>query len=179
MLSTLHTFNGLSLAVFGILLVLSGCNHYQLGPPEEVAYESIYITPIEVFEIIPQAQALITENLREAFLQSGRISLQNRDSADVILDVVLVDLTRETGALQQFDTGRTASTILTLHAEASLIERRTGRRLMQKIPLQAQTVALNQAGLVQAEYQAIPILAETLARKVRDQVLFPWSATED
>lgn len=157
------------------LLLLSACAHYQLGPPQAPAYRSIYVAPVAVQGLVPQAQALLTENIRQALIRDGNLALSARQKADAILTVTLQDIARETGALQEADTGRAASSLLHLHAVMSLTDRATGEVILSEVPLHVETVALNEPGLIQAEYQAMPILAEQLALQVRNQILYPWS----
>ena len=82
------------LALFAMAFI-SGCNSYQLGNPVELPFESIYIKPVSNDSFAPQAQALLSMQIRDAFIRDGRTKLvTSREAADAVLLINLTDYKR-------------------------------------------------------------------------------------
>src|ERR1700710_508748 len=77
-------------ACFGFLLP-AGCANYQLGTGAKLKFTTLFIAPVIGKTVIPQAQALVTTQLREAFIRDGRVALaDSADAADAVLRISLV-----------------------------------------------------------------------------------------
>ena len=80
----------LAVLVFFTIAFISGCNSYQLGNPVELPFESIYIKPVSNDSFAPQAQTLLSTQIRDAFIRDGRTKLViNREAADAVLIINL------------------------------------------------------------------------------------------
>jgi hypothetical protein len=164
----------------------SGCNSYQLGNPVELPFKSIYIKPVTNDSFAPQAQALLSTQIRDAFIRDGRTKLvTSRDAADAVLIVNLTEYNRYAAARQSFDTTLASSFLLTLAAEVSLFNQNKGSYYFQKRMIQksssayvedpyATTAASQTQDFLQSEYQAMPRLTEDIAHRIADEVLNPW-----
>ena len=122
----------------------------------------------------PQAQALLTRNLIEAFLRDGRLSIANIDRAEATLRVTLSHFNRRFAATQEADTALGRSFGLTLEATATLVDNASGKTYFRDRIFTADDIAYADSGLNQAEYQAIPRLAQNLANKIKDSVVNTW-----
>src|SRR3954468_23779645 len=95
----------LVLAVCGVLLA-TGCSHYRLGTGATPAFHTLYLEPVGNQTLLPQAQALLSTQLRETFSPDGRVTVVNSpDAADAILRIQINDYHREVGAGREGDTG--------------------------------------------------------------------------
>jgi outer membrane lipopolysaccharide assembly protein LptE/RlpB len=164
-------------------LALSGCAHYRLGPGAPPAFATLYVAPVVAAAPIPQAQAVATSALREAFARDGRVRLvDTAEAAEAVLEVTLVSYGREVATVQANDTGLARKFDLTLTATATLRDPRAGRDLFTGRPLSARRQAFTDSprepgrfdNQGQAEYQALPILAEALATRTVSAVLDVW-----
>ena len=72
------------------------------------------------------------------------------------------------------DTGRARKLNLALEATATLTDRRTGRVLFEHRPLHADRQIFTDSGQLQAEYDAVPLLAEQLAQAASRATLDTW-----
>jgi outer membrane lipopolysaccharide assembly protein LptE/RlpB len=156
-------------------LGLTSCSHYHLGTGSKLTFATIYIAPVINGSDLPQAAALVTAQLREAFLRDGRVALvETPGEADAVLTVTLASYGRETLTAQATDTGLARKFGLTLKATATLRNRHTGQTLFEQRPLQAQRQLYTDSGQLLAEYDAVPLLAENLAQSALHAALDVW-----
>ncbi len=164
----------------------SGCNSYQFGNPVELPFESIYIKPVTNDSFAPQAQALLSSQIRDIFIHDGRTKLvTSSEAADAVLIVNLTEYNRRAAARQSLDTTMAANFSLTLSAEVSLFNQNKGDYYFQErmvwkssnayLNAPYDTTATTQSqDFLQSEYQAMPRLTRDLARRIADEVLNPW-----
>lgn len=164
---------GVLLAVVA-LLGLAGCSHYQLGTGGTLSFHTLYVEPVANKTMLPQARAIISTSLREAFARDGRVVVVGSpDDADATLTVTLVDFHRDVAAVREGDTGLARKFNLTLVANCTL-RQRDGTTLFHDRPVVAQREAFTDAGQLQSEYQTVPLLADVLANKVTHLALDVW-----
>lgn len=158
------------------ILFLSGCAHYRLGTGGKVSFQTLYIAPVVNEASVPQAVALISTELRDAFLHDARVILVNTpEEADATLTVRLVSYGRERQTSLTSDTGLTRKFDVTLHAAATLRDNRDNKLIFENRKIDAVRQVFTDAGQqLQAEYQNVPLLAETLAKNVRSATLDVW-----
>ena len=165
---------------------LSGCKSYQLGSPAKPTFQSIYVKPVRNDSFAPQAQALLTSQIREALIRDGRLRLvASEEAADAVLLVKLKAYSRETATRDRQDTTVGLDFDLTLEAEVALLDQINGQYLFKERRLSersnafvnnpfARTGTTQSQGFLQAEYQAMPRITRDLAKKIADEVLSPW-----
>ncbi len=157
------------------VLCLSGCASYQLGAGGQLTFSTLFIEPVRVDALIPQAQAVIGTQLREAFLHDGRVRLVNSaGEADAVLALTIDSYDREVATVRPDDTGLARRFNVRLSATATLTDRRAGKELFAKRPLAATRGVFTDRGLVPAEYQNLVLLAQDLARQARQAALDTW-----
>jgi len=166
------------LPVLGLLataLGLAGCSHYQLGTGTAPAFATLYVAPVANHTLLPQAQAIVSTQLRTAFTNDGRLTLANSAAeADATLTVIINDYHREVAAAREDDTGLARKFILTLGTTCTLRDNRSGQVLFSDRPVTVRRDAYTDSGQLQSEYQTLPLLAETLAQKIAHTVLDTW-----
>lgn len=162
------------LCLTGVLL-LSGCANYRLGTGGQVSFRTLYVAPVVNESNAPQTVAIVSTQLREAFLHDSRVILVNTaEEADATLTVHLLKYSREGQTRQTVDTGLIRKFDVTLDAEATLRDNRNNKLLFDKRKVQATRQVFVDSGQLQAEYQNIPLLAETLAKNVLGAALDVW-----
>lgn len=168
-----------------VLTAVTGCRSYQLGHPSELPFDSIFIRPASNDSFAPQAQTLISSDLREAFIRDGRVKLVTDEAdADVVLLVNLTDYDREPGARANDSTKKGFSFDIKLGAIVSLYDQNKGRYLFQneKVDTSATAyienpylpAALNTQTYHIAERQAMPNVSRQMAQKIADRILGVW-----
>lgn len=158
-------------------LLLSGCAHYRLGTSGELSFHTLYVAPVvNENSNLPQAVAVVSTQLREAFLHDSRVILVNTpEEADATLTVRLVKYGRKSTARQANDTGLARKFDITLDAKATLVDNKDHKPLFTDRKVQAvRQIFTDNDQQLQAEYQNVPLLAETLAKNVRSAALDIW-----
>lgn len=158
-------------------LLFSGCAHYRLGTSGELSFHTLYVAPVvNENSNLPQAVAVVSTQLREAFLHDSRVILVNTpEEADATLTVRLVKYGRKSTAHQTTDTGLTRKFDITLDAVATLVNNKDHKPIFTDRKVQAvRQIFTDNGQQLQAEYQNVPLLAETLAKNVRSAALDIW-----
>ena len=182
----LYFFLAASLAT----LIWSGCAHYQLGTDGKLSFTTLYVAMVHDSANVPQATALFTTQIREAFLKDGRVQLSSSpETADVTLTVDLRNFDRRVATVERADTGLARSFDLDLEAVCTLVDNHTNKMLFEKRPItvtkevfttpaQIQRAPNGQpifeSNQQQAEYQTMPLLAQSLGDRVAHTVLDVW-----
>jgi hypothetical protein len=166
-------------AVLGLLSSVlwsaSGCSNYQLGTGTTAKFSSLYVAPVTSDALIPQARVLVATQVREALLRDGRVTLADSpEQADAVLTIVLSSYNRQVVVSQQEDTGRARRFEVTLLAHATLVDTRTKQPYFTQRPLEVKRGIFTDSGLVPAEYDGLPLLAESLASETVHAVLDTW-----
>ena len=105
--------------LLALALLAAGCSRYQLGTGSRPAFASLGVEPVVNRSTLPQAEALVSARLREAFLRDGRVPTVTSGAA-AVLSVTLEDFRREVAAVREGDTGLARKFNLTLSASATL-----------------------------------------------------------
>ena len=171
------------------MIFASGCKSYQWGNPAELPFKSIYIKPVTNDSFAPQAQALLSRQIRDAFIRDGRSQLvTSEEDADAVLLVNLTKYDRRAAARSSEDTETAADFDLSLTAIVSLYNQNQGDYFFKERSIKETanayvnnpyatitTPASNTQDFLQSEYQAMSLLTRDLARSIADEVLSPWA----
>lgn len=173
------------LALLAGSLVLLGCSSYRLGSASPIPFDSLYIVPAQNESFAPQAQSIVSAQIRKTFIQDGRMPiLANPEDAAARLEICLVDYQRNSAAYSSEDIDIARSYSLVLEAKVSLWDAHKGAYLFRDRfvrtsvqsyvgnPYDNSAVSANNFNA--AEYNAMPLLARSLAEKISNQVLSPW-----
>jgi len=170
MIRHLKTFLWTALA-----LACAGCGHYQLGTTGKLSFATLHVAPVTMRTLVPQADPIIGTQLREAFVRDGRVRLANSpDAAEATLQLTVRDYRRDVATVRPGDTGLARKFTVTLSADATLIDNRTGAVLFQDREIVARRDLFTDSGQLQAEYQLLPLLAQDLAARTAHAVLDTW-----
>ncbi|MDX2186179.1 MAG: LPS assembly lipoprotein LptE [Opitutaceae bacterium] len=165
-----------------LALGLTGCGTYQLGTGTEAGFRTLYVAPVKNDAAIPQAAALYSKELREAFIRDGRVAIvASADQADAVLEISLQGFERESTSALPEDTRLARKFDLNVTARATLRDSRTGRELFKDRELVATcqvfttSVAKGEiSSQQQAEFNTHPLLAQRLAEETLHVVLDTW-----
>ncbi len=158
-----------------LAFVATGCAHYRLGTAAHPDFTSIYIAPVRNDAGVPQATALVTTALRDAFLKDGRLSLAAHPTeADAVLTVVLTAYSRNVTTARAGDTGLARKFDLHLQANATLTDASGETVWFAERPLPVARQIFTDSGQLQAEYQTLPHLADEVADRAVHAVLDVW-----
>jgi len=162
--------------------LFAGCAHYQLGTEGKLSFHTLYLAPVENKAKVPQSVAVVSTQIREAFIHDGRVTVVDSPAeADATLTVSLSQYGRDVTSARTDDTGLARKFSLNLTAICTLSDNRSGKTLFDKRAIAAEqqifttaTPLQTDSNQLQAEYQALPLLAASLAQKVAHAALDVW-----
>lgn len=158
-----------------LALGLASCANYRLGTGAEPRFQTLHVTVVKSDVLLPQAVALVTTQVREAFIKDGRVRLvDSAAEADAELTLTLEDYRREQTVARADDTGLARRYDLILQARASLLDRREKKIVFANQQLRVTRGVFTDSGQLQSEYQTLPLLAEQLADRALHAVLDTW-----
>jgi hypothetical protein len=147
--------------------LFAGCAGYRLGPTggRTAGSESIELQPF--VNATQEARVLDPLNtaLRRRIQEDGTFKLATREAGDITLSGTVTDYRRREMSFDSSDvvTVRDYQLLMTVHAIAR--ERATGRVLVDRKVTGRTTVRVGD-DLVSAERQAMPLIADDLARNL-------------
>lgn len=148
-----------------LALGLSGCAGYQLGPTngQRSGARSIQVAPFVNATPEPRLSEAVTTSLRRNLQQDGTYRLNTSDEGDIIVTGTIVEMHRSQVSLQPKDTLTPRDYRVYLTAEITARERTSGQVILKRKVVGQSTLRVGD-DLGSAERQAIPLVAEDLAR---------------
>jgi hypothetical protein len=146
-------------------LALSGCAGYRLGPTNGVpaGSRSVQISPFLNQTDEPRLVEAVTSALRKTLQQDGTFRLNTSNEGDIIVTGVIVKYDRSQLSFQPTDILTPRDYRVSLTAQIVARERLTGKVLFDR-PVSGQTTVRLSADQTNAERQAVPLLAQDLAK---------------
>jgi hypothetical protein len=149
-------------------LALNGCvTGYRLGPTNGAAAgeKSVQINPFVNQTMEPRLTDAVTLQLRKEMQSDGTYRLSTHGNADVIVSGVLTRFDRLELSFAPNDVLTVRDYRLRLTARVTALERTTGKLLIDR-PVSGVTLIRVGNDLTSAERQALPLLADDLAKNV-------------
>lgn len=149
------------------LLGLCGCAGYHLGPVNglEAGEKSVQINPFPNHTLQPRLTDEVTLQLRKALQSDATYKLATEGDPDLILSGVITRYQRSEVTLSSNDILTVRDYRLTLTAQVTARERATGKIFFDQT-VSGFTLMRVGSDLPSAERQAMPLLAEDLAKNV-------------
>ena len=152
-------------------MLLSGCAGYKLGPTNglEAGSRSIRIeTPINQ-TIEPRVAQELNHQLRKQVQRDGTYRLDTRGEADVVITTTITRYHRIGETFQPRDTLTVRDYRVQLVAMVTAYDRVTGRNIVNR-EFVGRTTVRPGGDQASAERQALPLLAEDLARNITSAI---------
>lgn len=164
-----------AIALAAAMLLAGGCASYQLGSPSNPTFDTVFVPPVANDSFMPQSRAAVTTAVREAFARDGRVELAaNAGSAGRVIEIRLTDYSREMATALPSDTALARKFVLTLNAEVRVVDPANREAQITPVAISVSVDAYTDSGQQQAEFQAVPQLADKLATEVVHRVLDVW-----
>ena len=150
-----------------VLGLFAGCAGYRLGPANgAVAGEkSIEVLPFNNQTLQPRLGDALTQALREELQTDGTYHLTAHDPGDVVVTGVVTSYSRSGVSFLSSDAATPQDYRIDVTAHVTARERATGKLLLDK-DITGQTLVPVNSDLADAERQALPLLAQDLARNI-------------
>ena len=157
---------------FGVLALLlavlaSGCAGYRLGPTNGLAAreKSIQITPFSNQTFEPRLADPVNSQLRKQIQRDGTFELATRDEGDILVTGIITEFDRMEITFVPSDLMRARDYRLRVTAHVTARDRISDKLLLDK-NVSGTTLVRVGNDLTSAERQALPLLAEDLAKNI-------------
>jgi hypothetical protein len=149
--------------------LLSGCAGYSLGPTNglDPGEKSVQVMPFMNQTLEPRLTDEVTHQMRQALQRDGTYKLDSHGDGDIVLSGVIVSYTRHELSFQRTDTITPKDFRVTMTAQVIARERGTGKMLLDQ-RVTGYTLIRVGSDLVESERQALPLLAQDLAKKTAE-----------
>tara|TARA_B110000305_G_C19128384_1_gene487694 strand:- start:190 stop:696 length:507 start_codon:yes stop_codon:yes gene_type:complete len=159
--------------LLGLVSLMASCSHYELGLPNKLPFTSVYVKPILNKSMAPQIKPIFSQVIRQTFAKSESVVVsKNENSADAILEIVIVDFSHSKSASNQSDTDLARTYLIEMVVECTL--KSNSQVFMEKRRVTASINAYNDQGLVQAQQRNFPIISKALSEKIYNAVTSVW-----
>lgn len=148
-----------------LTVLASGCAGYKLGPTNgaHAGDRSIQVAFFENKTTEPRLVAPLNSALRKAIQQDGTYRLNTREGGDLVMNGTIKSFERSGVSFQPGDIITVRDYILRMTVQVKVTDRSSGKVLVDKEVTGRTTIRVG-ADLGSAERQAVPLLAEDLAR---------------
>lgn len=142
----------------------SGCA-YRVGPTngDRAGTRSVQVTPFQNKTIEPRLIEAVSFALRRQIQQDGTYALDTHNEGDVIVTGTILNYERRGISLQSRDALTPRDYRLTITAQVTAKERSSGKVLLNRTVTGYSDIRIG-TDLSSAERQALPLVAEDLAR---------------
>jgi len=156
------------------LLTAAGCSTYTFtsAVPEEL--RTIAVPVFENASGYPEIDAVVTQCVLREFQREGTFKIRPLNHASLKLLGKLVKTETQSLNYDRNYGSRTSEYRYTLVAEITLVERGTGKLLIDAMPVKANTTFLTHGDMLTGMQDAYPRIAKELARAIVNAVLAQW-----
>ena len=149
-----------------LALLLGGCA-YTLGPVNGVIAKdkSIQVNPFANQTLEPRLTDAVTSQLRKQLQQDGTYRLATHSEGDIIVSGSITNYQRHELSFARTDTLTVRDFRLSMGALVTVKDRVTGKTVLNT-PVVGYTIIRVGSDLTSSERQALPLLAEDLAKNV-------------
>ncbi len=148
-----------------LLPMLTGCAGYQLGPTngQKAGARSVQINPFQNKTLEPRLSDYVSNAMRKQLQHDGTYSLDTKGDGDIIINGVITRYHRSELSFNPNDTRTVRDYYIYMTADVTAIERSTGKVILTR-PVTGRTSMRVGNDMASAERQAVPLMAEDLAR---------------
>ncbi len=148
-------------------LLFGGCAGYRLGPVNglNAGEKSVQVAPFVNQTLQPRLTDAVTAQMRKELQRDGTYQLASHNDGDIVLSGTLTSYVRSEVTLAANDILTVQDFRLSLTAHVIARDRATGKEILNQ-PVTGYTLIRVGADLPSAERQALPLLANDLARNV-------------
>lgn len=164
----------ISAALLLLSVFLFGCAGYHAGPVTKTSFHSIAVPMFRNETLRPQLEAQISNAIIQRLQQDGSLQIESRSRADVVLigtverydRIALRSLRSDIGIPREFRIS------ITVRVEAT--DRRTGETVLKSTEVEGTSDVFIGEDQETSEYQALPLVADDIAKRVAGLIVESW-----
>ena len=148
--------------------LLFGCAGYHVGPVTKTSFHSIAVPMFRNETLRPQLEAQISNAIIRRLQQDGSLQIQSQPRADAVLIGTVVHYDRIALRSLRSDAGIPREYRISITVRVEARDRRTGETVLKS------TEVLIGEDQQSAEMQALPLLADDIAKRVAGLLVESW-----
>jgi hypothetical protein len=166
-----------ALVFVSAVLALTGCAGYRVGDisgRDIQGVRSVYVPVVRNSSLTPDLDMTVTNAIIRRFNNDGTLTVQQNNAADSELDVTIVSVDQSAVRSSSSDILVTSEYQLTIHATATYVNRKLGRKIFENTGVVGSTYFFTQADIQEGIRQALPLAAQDLANNTVKLVTEGW-----
>jgi len=153
---------------------LFGCAGYHVGPVTKTSYHSIAVPMFRNETLRPQLEAQISNGIIQRLQQDGSLQIESQSRADVVLIGTIFRYDRISLRSLRSDTGVPREWRISITVRVEARDRRTGETVLKPTEVEGKSDVLIGEDQQSAEMQALPLLADDIAKRVAGLLVQSW-----
>ena len=164
----------LTAVIATVLFFATGCSSYKFrsSVPEEL--RTLAVPVFENDSGFPEIDALVTQYVLREFQREGTFKISALDNASLKLLGKLINSDIQSLSRDRNYGSRTSEYRYKLVAEITVVERGTGKLIIDDMQIKADTTFSTRGDMLTGLQDAQPRIAKELARSITDAVLAHW-----
>jgi hypothetical protein len=154
--------------------LLFGCAGYHVGPVTKTSFHSIAVPMFRNETLRPQLEAQISNAIIRRLQQDGSLQIQSQPRADAVLIGTVVRYDRIALRSLHTDTGVPREYRISIAVRVEARDRRTGETVLKSTEIEGKSDVLIGEDQQSAEMQALPLLADDIAKRVAGLLVESW-----
>ena len=170
----MRAYRYLTLTFAAALLFSAGCSTYRFrsSVPEEL--RTISVPVFENASGFPEIDAVVTQYVLREFQHEGTFKIKGVKDSSFKLLGKLVKSDTQALSYDRNNGSRASEYRYTIEAEITLVERSTGKLVIDGMKIKANTTFLTHGDMLTGLQDAYPRIAKDLSRSIVDAVLSQW-----
>jgi hypothetical protein len=157
-------------------ILLSGCGTYHVTSAVPAELRTISVPVFENKTGYPELGAIVTQYTLRELQREGTLEIAPMESASLKLLCTVNSKRHPISFSREYGT-RASEYRYTLVAQVTLVERSTGKLLLDNVEISGSTTFLTNDDLLTGMQNAAPRVSKELARNIIDTVLALWTPT--
>ncbi len=155
-------------------LLFTGCMGYHVGSVLKANYRSVAVPMFKNKTLKPQLEAQVTNGIIRRLQSDGTLRVDSVDNADIVVAGEIVDYRRT--RLRSLQTEASAPREFRIYVDARVEahDRVTGKIILPPTIVTGTADTFIGNDLQSAEFQALPLIADDLARQVVSLLVESW-----
>ena len=159
----------------GLLAVLTGgCAGYHLGATQPLPYRSVAVPMFKNKTLKPQLEAQVTNAIIKRFQTDGTLRIESATEADIVITGQITKFYRRELRATRIDVNAPREYRIIIEARIEARVRGTGELVFAPVLVEGHADTFIGTDLQSADEQALPLIAEDLAKRVVPLLAERW-----
>jgi len=158
-----------------VLTVLTGgCAGYHLGATQALPYRSVAVPMFKNKTLKPQLEAQVTNAIIKRFQADGTLQIESAAEADIVMTGQITKFYRRELRAVRTDVNAPREYRITIEARVEARVRGTGELVFTPLLVEGHADTFIGTNLESADEQALPLIADDLAKRVVSLLAERW-----